>query len=318
MMKIVALEADTLGTDVDFSCIERFGELEVYRHTLQEELTERIEDADIIIVNKLKLNRDNLSGAKNLKLICETATGYDNIDVNYCWRREIGVCNVRGYSTDSVVQVTFAMALSLISHIREYNRYVRQGKYTASGAPMCIEPTYHELCGMVWGIVGYGEIGSRVAKIASAFGCEVMVYNRSKRAMPYEQTELDTLLKKSDIVSLHVPLTEETKYLINEKNISLMKESAALLNMARGAVLSAEAAVNAVLNKKIAALGVDVYEREPLDLKSAYNAVVGLDNVILTPHMAWGAYEARVRCLEEVAKNIDTFIMGGKRNRVDL
>lgn len=317
-MKIAVLEARTLGEDIDFSVLDKFGDVTVYDTTDEYQLITRISDVDIVIVNKLKLNRENLKDAKNLKLICITATGYDNIDTNYCWQREIGVCNVKGYSTDSVAQVTFLMALELITHLREYNTTVKNGAYTKSGSPLCTTPLFHEISGLTWGIVGYGAIGRRVAQIASVFDCKVLVSTRTDREMPYDNVELDELLKKSDIVSLHIPLSDETKHLINEKHLKLMKDSAILINVARGAVVDEDAVCNAIIEKKLGGFASDVYSQEPMTIDSPYNSIVGCENVILTPHMAWAAYEARVRCIEEVSKNIATFLMGGTRNRVDL
>lgn len=317
-MKIAVLEANTLGDGIDFSILKKFGDVTVYDKTDEYQLITRISDVDIVIVNKLKLNRENLKDAKNLKLICITATGYDNIDTNYCWQREIGVCNVKGYSTDSVAQVTVLMALELTTHLREYNTKVRNGAYTKSGSPLCTSPAFHEISGLTWGIVGYGAIGRRVAQIASAFDCKVIVSNRSDKEMLYKNVELNELLKQADIVSLHIPLTDDTKHLINEKRLKLMKDNAILINVARGAVVDEDAVCNAIIKKELGGFATDVYSTEPMTLDSPYNSIVGCENVILTPHMAWAAYEARLRCIEEVSKNIETFLMGGTRNRVDL
>ena len=317
-IKIAVLEANTLGEGIDFSILDKFGDVAVYEKTDEYQLLTRINDVDIVIVNKLKLNRENLKDAKNLKLICITATGYDNIDTNYCWQREIGVCKVKGYSTDSVAQVTLLMALELITHLGEYNKKVKNGVYTNSNSPLCTSPMFHEISGLTWGIVGYGAIGRRVAQLAAAFDCKVIVSNRSDKEMPYENVELDELLEKSDIVSLHIPLTDETKHLLDEKRLKLMKKDAILINVARGAVVDEDAVCNAIINKEIGGFASDVYTTEPMTLDSPYNSIVCCENVLLTPHMAWAAYEARKRLLDEVKKNIETFLMGGTRNRVDL
>lgn len=317
-MKIVILDADTLGNDLDFSALERFGEVKVYKKTDDYQVVTRISDADVIIVNKIKLNRDNLKDAKNLKLICETATGYDNIDINYCWQQEIGVCNIKGYSTESVAQVTFAMALELLTHLRQYINTVKNGTYTNGTAPLCTVPAFHEISGLTWGVIGYGAIGRRVAQLASAFGCKVLVYNRTDREMPYDNVSVNELLENSDIVSVHIPLNDETKSFIGQDELKRMKNSAILINVARGAVVDEQAVTDAIINREIAGVGIDVYSKEPMTLDSPYNAIAGCDNVVLTPHMAWGAYESRVRCIKEVEKNIETFLMGGVRNRVDL
>ena len=317
--KIVVLDAETMGGDLDFSPLSRFGELNVYASTEQGNLGRRIGDADIIVVNKVRLNRDNLRQARRLKLICVTATGYDNIDVNYCWQREIGVCNVKDYSTESVAQVTLLMALELLTHLGEYRTAVTSGRYTNGESPLCVTPVFHELAGLTWGVVGYGAIGSRVAQLAAAFGCDVLVNSRRfRRECAFEQVTLDELCMKADIISLHVPLNDGTRKMINKRRLGLMKNSAILINVARGDVVDELAVCDAVLKEEIGALAADVYSTEPLTVTSPYNGVLSRDDVLLTPHMAWAAREARVRCLKEVEKNIDTFLMGGKRNRVDL
>lgn len=317
-MKIVILDAKTLGGDIDFDEIGKLGELVVYQTTSELQLEERISDAEIIIVNKIKLNEENLPMAKKLKLICVTATGYDNIDVNYCWRKQIGVCNLKDYSTDSVAQVTVAMALSLVTHLGEYDKYVKDGRYTGSGVQNRLKPYFHEIKGLTWGILGYGNIGGEVARIARGLGCRVLITPHRPMGDYDYFVSLDELMKKSDIISLHVPLTAETKGIINEKRLAKMKEGAILINVSRGAVVDEAAVVEAVIDGKLGGLGIDVYSVEPMQKESPYNRILDRGNVIFTPHMAWGAHESRVRCVGEIAKNIETFLMGGNRNRVDL
>lgn len=316
-MKIVILDAKTLGDDMEFSSFEKFGEVNVYQTTSELQIEERIKDAQIIIVNKIKLNKDNLEKSKKLKLICVTATGYDNIDINYCWRNEIAVCNVRGYSTDSVAQLTMSMALSLMTHLNEFDKYVKDGRYTAGGVQNHLRPYFHELTGKTWGVIGLGNIGKQVARLATAFGMEV-VANPHKIQEGYNCIDLDELCRVSDIISVHVPLTSETKGMINEKRIAMMKKDFIFINVSRGAVADENALVTAYENGKMGGLGIDVYSTEPMTSESPYNRILNKRNVIFTPHMAWGAYEARKRCIEEIVKNIETFLMGGKRNRVDL
>ncbi|MGN0106679.1 MAG: NAD(P)-dependent oxidoreductase [Hominilimicola sp.] len=316
-MKIAILDAKTLGDDMEFSQFERLGEVIVYQTTSQSQLEERISDVDVIIVNKIKLNEDNLACTKKLKLICVTATGYDNIDINYCWRKEIGVCNVRGYSTNSVAQLTVSMALSLMTHLDEFDGYVKSGKYTVGGVQNHLKPYFNEIAGKTWGIVGLGNIGSKVAHIARALGCEVIVKPHRKRDDD-ESVTLDELCGRSDIISVHVPLTAETKGMIDEKHIGMMKDGVIFINVSRGDVADEEALTAAFENGKIGGLGIDVYSTEPMTKDSPYNRILDKKNVIFTPHMAWGAYEARRRCMEEILKNIETYFMGGRRNRVDL
>ena len=316
-MKIVILDAKTLGDDIEFSMFNKLGDASVYQTTSSLQLKDRIKDADIIIVNKIKLNKDNLTDAKKLKLICVTATGYDNIDINYCWHKGIGVCNVKGYSTDSVAQITVSMALSLASHLNEFNNYVKSGKYMISGVQNHLKPYFNELKGKTWGVIGLGNIGQRTADIAYALGMKI-VSNSRRYHEGYEWLELDELCKVADIISVHVPLTSQTKGMIDEHRLSLMKDGVIFINVSRGAVADENALVTAVENGKIGGLGVDVYSVEPITNDSPYNRILDRSNVILTPHMAWCAYEARVRCMNEIVKNIETFMMGGKRNRVDI
>ena len=267
--KVVILDAETMGNDLDFSGLSRFGEVVVHPYTDPGLLPRRISDADIIIVNKIRLDRTNLESAKKLRLICVTATGYDNIDVNYCWQREIGVCNVTGYSTESVAQVTMLMALELMTHLNEYRAAVSSGRYTRGESPLCTEPVFHEISGLTWGVVGYGAIGQRVAELASAFGCKVLVCSRRiHRECAYEQITLDQLCMKSDIISLHVPLNENTRRMINSRRLKLMKNSAILINVARGDVIDELAACDAVVRGEIGALASDVYSTEPLTVTS--------------------------------------------------
>ncbi len=315
-LKIAILDAGTLGEDIDLSMFDKFGRVDVYEKTDRRQIRFRVADCDVAIVNKLPLNEETLGSAKELKLICVTATGYDNIDLDYCRRKGIGVCNVRGYSSESVAQVTMAMALSLVNHIKEYNRYVTDGSYTKSGRENSVSPVFHELSTLTWGIIGLGAIGKRVAQMAKSLGFNVIAYNRSVDEL-YNCVSLDSLCEKADIISVHLPLNDGTRSLINREKIAKMKKSAIVINVARGAVFDEEALCDAVLKGEIGGIGVDVYNGEPMSETSPYNKVMMRDNVILTPHMAWATYEARIRCMMEIAENIDAFLKGGRRNRVD-
>lgn len=315
-VKIVILDAATLGDDMEFSLFDPMGGVEVYQTTSESELGERIADADVIIVNKIKLNAKNLPAVKNLKLICVTATGFDNIDLDYCRENKIGVCNVKGYSTNSVAQLTVSMALSLLMNLPSFDRYVKDGSYTKSGVQNYLKPAFHEAAVMKWGIVGLGNIGKTVARAAQALGAEVIVYTRTKNP-DYNCVGIDELCAGADIISVHTPLNESTRNLINKERIAKMKNNAVFINVARGAVADERALADAVKNKKIGGIGIDVYSAEPLSADSPYNEILAYDNVIFTPHMAWGAYEARVRCMEEIKKNIEAFFNGETRNRVD-
>lgn len=314
-MKISILDACTLGDDVSFEMFEKLGEVRVYEKTSAEEVAEKLADAEVAIVNKIKLNESNLHGAESLKLICVTATGYDNIDTEYCKSRGIAVCNVCGYSTNSVAQVTVATALSLVTKLSRFDSYVKDGSYTKSGVQNCLTPVFHEIAGMTWGIVGMGNIGQKTALAAQALGAEVVAYSRTQRG-DFEYTDLDDLCRRSDIISVHLPLTDETRGIISRERIAMMKKTAVLVNVARGAVIDEEAAAEAVKSGEIGGLGVDVYSVEPMTAESPYQSVLDCENVIFTPHMAWGAYEARVRCLDEIVENIEAYASGEKRNRV--
>lgn len=315
-MRIVVLDAATLGTDTDLSPLMNCGTVTVWENTAQEEIPQRIEAADVIVSNKVRLMEPVLRGAKNLKLICLCATGYDCVDTAYCAAHGVGVCNVPGYSTQSVTQLTVALVLELTNHLGQYRDYVHSGAYSRSGVANALTPVWHELYGKTWGIVGGGNIGRQVAKIAEAFGCRVLICRRKPDA-EYETADVDTLCRESDIISIHVPLTEQTRGMIGKKQIGLMKENAIVVNVARGAVTDEEALAEAVKTGRIAGLGVDVYSQEPFGESHPFNCILDCPNVCLTPHTAWGAIETRNRCIRMVAENISAFCQGQRKNRVE-
>ena len=315
-MKIVFLDAATIGDDLTYENFYELGEVVVYSTTSEEEFEEHINGADVVVINKLKLNATNLPKAANLKLICLAATGFDNVDLAYCRQKGIGVCNVVGYSTQSVAQLTLSMALSLYTHLGEYTDFVRSGEYTQNGLANRLTPVYHEIAGRTWGIVGYGNIGKQVALVAKAMGCRVLVYKRT----PVEDAEcvdFDTICQKSDILSLHVPLNDKTRNLPDAAHIAMLKKDAVVINVARGAVTDEAALADAILEDRIGGLGIDVYSKEPFDAGHPFNKIKHLPNVLLTPHMAWGGYETRVRLLGEIKENIIAFFDGKNRCRVD-
>lgn len=316
-MKIVFLDALTLGEDIDLGGFRELGEVEIYGTSTEDEIVSRATDADVLVTNKLKLNESNLSGAKALKLICVTATGFDNIDVEYAKKRGVGVCNVVGYSTNSVAQLTAGFVLSLINKQTQYQRSVSSGEYTARGVANILAPTYHEIEGKTWGIVGFGNIGKRVAGVAASLGCRVIVNKRTPEE-GLECVDIDTLCRNSDIISVHTPLNEGTRGLINAERIGVMREGAILVNVARGEVCDESAVAEAIKSGKLASFGCDVYSAEPFGESHPFYDIKEYDNVILTPHMAWGAYEARARLCEEVKKNIVAYFGGEIRNRIDL
>ena len=315
-MKITVLDAVTFGADIDLSLFAALGELRIIQMTQPHEIAANCAGADVIILNKIKINPTTLPDFGTVKLVCVAATGVDNIDVEHCRKHGVAVCNVRGYSTESVAQVTVAMALSLVCHLPAYNDYVASGKYSASGFHNHLEPYFHELNGMTWGIIGYGNIAKRVAVIAEALGCRVAVYSRTP-APDRENMEIDELCRRADILSIHVPLNDGTHHLIDRRRIGLMKPSAIVINVARGAVTDEQALSDAIVEQRIGGVGVDVFAPEPMPADHPFAAIADRENVCLTPHMAWGAHEARVRCMREIAENIKSFASGGTRNRVD-
>ena len=315
-MKIVFLDAATIGDDLTYESFEELGEVIVYPTTDEKEFEDHVQDADVVVINKLKLNATNLPKAPKLKLICLAATGYDNVDLDYCRTAGIGVCNVVGYSTQSVAQLTLSMALSLYTHLGEYTDFVRSGEYTKNGIANRLTPVYHEISGRTWGIVGYGNIGKQVARVAAALGCRVLVYKRTP-VEGVECVDFNTICQKSDILSLHVPLCAQTRNLLDEAHIAMLKRDAIVINVARGAVTDEAALTNAILEERIGGLGVDVYSKEPFDAEHPFNKIKHLPNVLLTPHMAWGGYETRVRLLGEIKENIISFYAGKSRCRVD-
>lgn len=314
-MKIVLLDISTLGDDIELKMFDDIGETVKYEMTGADETAGRISDADVVVTNKVKLNSANLCAAKRLKLICVTATGFDNIDTIYCRNNNIALCNVQAYSTQSVMQLTIAMGLSLVMHLREYDNYAKSGEYTRSGLHNYLKPVFYELTDLKWAVVGFGNIGKSVAEAAQALGAEVMVYKRTP-AEGWYCTDIDTICAQADIISLHVPLNEETKGLISRERIAKMKKSAIIINTARGDIVDEAALADAIIRGRIGGAGIDVYSTEPFGADHPYVKLKNYNNVILTPHMAWGAYQSRIRCMEEVRDNIKAFFDGKRRNRI--
>lgn len=316
-MKIVVLDAATLGNDITFEKWEKLGELTVYQTTPENMVIERLKNCDAVILNKVKITKEVLNSLPNLKLICVTATGYDNIDIDTCRKNNVAICNVTGYSTDSVAQVTVSMALALYTNLFTFAKHVSSGAYTKEKIQNCLTPVFHLLKGKTWGVVGMGNIGKKVAEIATAFGCKVICFKKTP-TNDFNCVDLNTLCKESDIISLHVPLNENTREIINQNTLSLMKPTAILINSARGAVTDESAVVKAVKENKLGGFATDVYSVEPLEYSSPLNEIANLPNVILTPHMAWGAFESRLILVDEIAKNIEAFKKGELRQRVDI
>lgn len=317
-MKIVVLEKMSLGLDIDISLFEEFGEVTYYDNTSVNEIADRIAEADIVIANKAPLNESTLQGAKNVKIICETATGYNNVDLAYCEKRGIRVTNAVGYSTPIVAQHTFAMALYLLEKLPVYDTYVKNGDYEKAPMFTCFEPYFTELEGKTWGIIGLGNIGRKVAEIAKIFGCRVIFYSASGKndTTDFERVDFDTLLAESDILSLHCPLTDRTQNLINAEAFAKMKNTAILINVARGPVVDEQALFDALNSGQIAAAGLDVLAKEPIAADNPLAKIKDSTKLLITPHMAWASREARIRCAREVYLNIKSFLAGEKRNVV--
>lgn len=314
MKKIVVLDAGTLGDDLSLLPLEAEGEVTVYRTSPPETVRERIKGADAVILNKVKIGEAQLPEEGAPGIICVAATGFDNIDLEACRRHGVAVANVKGYSSESVMQVTIGLVLSLVTHLSAYCEATADGRYTHGGNANLLVPTYHEVAGMTWGVVGAGKIGSRVADVARALGCRVLTHRRTPDGV---SVDLPTLLRESDIITIHTPLTPETRGLIGAAEIASMKDGVILVNMARGAVTDEAAVAAAVESGKIGGLGCDVFSIEPFPESHPYYAIRQRDNVLLTPHMSWGAYEARARCLDEMILNMRAFFAGEMRNRVD-
>lgn len=319
-MKIVILERNSVGLDIDVERLGEFGELEIYPNTVtMEEVAERVKDADIVVSNKAPVREETLKDAKNVKLVCEFATGYDNVDIEYCKNRGILVCNVRNYSTAMVAQHSIAMALFLIEKLHYYDEYVKSGAYAAQSRFSHFDEAFWELDGKTWGIVGMGNIGRKVAKAAESLGCKIIFYSASGNStcIEYDRVDLDTLLAQSDVLSLHCPLSDRTRNLIDLAAMKKMKKSAVLINVARGPVVNSVDLYTALTEGEIAAAGLDVLEKEPITDENPLSRFKDSNRLIITPHMAWAGVEARERCVDGVYRNIKNFLAGTPCNVVN-
>lgn len=317
-MKIVELDRETLGYDIDTSVLKTIGDFEEHEAADLETTREYIKDADVIIFNKTRMNEELLKDAPNVKMLAITATGFDNIDLEYCKSRGIAAANVKAYSTPAVAQHTFAMALFVLEKISYYDEYVKSGRYSSQSGFCNFDEKYNELSGKTWGIIGMGNIGRSVARIAEAFGCKVIFYSASGNSTctDYERVELETLLKESDVLSIHCPLSERTRNLINRDTLKLMKRNAILINVARGPVVNDADLAEALNNGTIAGAGLDVLGVEPMEKDNPLGLIKDSRKLLITPHMAWASVESRQRCFDEVFENIRAFMEGRERNRL--
>ena len=308
-MNIVLLDAKTLGDDLDISTLGQFGTLTVYETTSADETLERIQIADIVITNKVVITANMMEEVPRLKLICIAATGMNNVALDAAKFKGIEVKNVAGYSTRSVVQHTFAMALYLLEKMAYYDTSVKDGTWTRSGLFTDVSRPFYEISGKKWGIIGLGTIGQEVAKIATAFGAEVSYHSTSGENLnhAYSHQSLEFLLKDCDIISIHAPLNDNTYNLINENNLPYIKEGAILLNLGRGGIVN-ETDLAFELDRRKFYAGLDVLEKEPITLNNRLNEVKHKERLLITPHIAWASIEARKKLLAGIVENIQTFM----------
>ena len=311
-MKVVILDAKTLtNDDIDFSVFDEFGEVTIYDYTKYNQIAERIKDAEIILCNKSIMNRMTLKDAKNVKYIGLFATGYNNVDIEYTNERNITVCNAGSYSTNAVAQHVFALILEHYNKVGEYNKFVKDGGWIHSEKFSPFKPM-KEMDGRTLGSVGYGSIGKKVAKIAQAFDMKVLAYNRSpKKDESVRFVEMDELLEKSDIVSIHCPLNSDSEKMCNKEFFEKMKDGALFINTSRGGVVDEQALIDAVKSKKISGAGLDVVAVEPME---KHEEILDIDNIIITPHSAWAPVETRTRLVEIVKNNIKKWVAGAPVN----
>ncbi len=308
-LKIVFLDAKTIGEDIDLSGYEKLGEVVKYDFSTPEEARERTKDADVIILNKVVINEASIGEADHLKLVCVTATGTNNLDKEYLDKRGVAWRNVAGYSTETVAQHTFAMLFYLLEHLNYYDQYVKAERYVNDTMFTHFAEVFHELNGMTWGVIGLGAIGRRVADIAKMFGCRVIYYSTSgKHDQPgYERVTFDTLLRESDIVSVHAPLDENTKDLMNKEAFDKMKSSAIFLNLGRGPIVVEKDLADALEQGSIAAAGLDVLCVEPMQEENPLRRIKDSNRLIITPHIAWASVEARTRLMQIIEGQIREF-----------
>lgn len=316
-MNIIFLDADTIGRDIDLTVFEKLGDITVYGFSSQEEMRERVADADVIILNKMLANAYTLEKAARLKLVCVTATGTNNLDKEYLAQRGIEWRNVAGYSTECVTQHTFAMLFYLFEKLPYYDNYVKSEAYVNNTTFTHFANVFHELNGMTWGIIGLGAIGRRVAQIAAAFGCRVIYYSTSgKNNQPdYERVSFEELLSRSDILSVHAPLNDRTEGLMNRKAFQKMKKSAVFLNLGRGPIVIEQDLADALQAGELAAAGLDVLCTEPMRADNPLKSIKDSGRLLITPHIAWAGAETRIRLMDTIWHQIQTFFHVDQSNR---
>lgn len=314
-MKIVLTDAQTvLDNLVNADILKQFGEVEEYGLLRYDEVAEKIADADMVVCNKTLLDKNTLRLAKNLKYIGLFATGYNNIDIDYCKEHNIAVCNAGSYSTNAVAQHTFALILEHFNNTANYNKYVQDGRWKRSKTFSPFVYPLSELAGKTLGIVGFGNIGKAVARIANAFEMRVIAFNRSeKQADGVEFVSFETLLEQSDIVSVHCPLNSGSENLFDKNAFAKMKKGALFVNTARGGVMVEQDLFDALQSEHLGGAAIDTLRVEPMEEDCI---LMGAKNCIMTPHIAWAPVETRVRLMNIVADNIRAFLDGTPQNRI--
>lgn len=308
-MKITFLDVKTIGDDIDLSGFDALGEVTKYNFTTPEEAPERVKDTDVLIINKVPVNEQTIGTAKNLKLVCVTATGTNNLEKEYLDSHSIAWRNVAGYSTESVTQHTFALLFYLLEKLRYYDDYIKNGNYIGDTSFTHFAEHFTELNGKTWGIIGLGAIGRRVAQVATAFGINVIYYSASGRPAQdgYTQVDFDTLLTTSDIISVHAPLNEYTENLLDKDAFAKMKKTCIFLNLGRGPIVVEQDLYEALVQDEIAAAGLDVLCQEPMASDNPLFKIKDSRKLLITPHIAWASVEARTRLMEIILNQIKDF-----------
>jgi glycerate dehydrogenase len=308
-MQIVFLDKKTIGEVANFNLLHKLGTVDVYEHTRADEVVSRAGGKEVIITNKVVVDREMMDALPDLKLICVAATGTNNIDLEHAKEKGITVKNVVSYSTESVAQSTFAMLLHMLSRLSYYEAYVKSGAYAKGDIFTHHGPAFWELNGKRLGVIGLGNIGRRVARIAEGFGMEVVFYSTTGRNnnINYRRFDLDTLMGTSDVVSIHAPLTELTRDLISYEKMKLMRPCAILLNTGRGGIINEADLARALNENIIAGACLDVLSTEPIKSNNPLLKVMVKEKILITPHMAWASMESRARLIEGIARNIEQF-----------
>jgi len=304
-MKIAFLDRKTLGDDISLEQFNTLGEVITYDVTKPTDTLNRVQDIDVVITNKVVIDKDIMDNS-NIKLICVAATGMNNVDLEYAKQKGIIVKNVAGYSTSSVAQLTISIALQFVQKIAFYDNYVKSGGWENSEIFTNIDQPFFELDGKNWGIIGLGNIGKGVAKVADALGCKVNYFSTSgaNNDDTYTKVSLEELLKTSDVISIHSPLNDATSNLINSSNLDIVKDGSIILNLGRGGIVNEQDISDAINSGQNVYYGTDVVTKEPIEKSSPLLTIKDKSKVVFTPHIAWASKEARVRLLEGVFKNI--------------